>query len=61
MAQIDKQAALEELKKATQLKAKAEELSNIADELVKEAERHEDDAMDLIAPSRTARSSGGRR
>jgi hypothetical protein len=60
MAQIDRHAALEELKKAARLKAKAEELGNIADELVEEAERHEDDALDLIAPSKTSRSSTGR-
>jgi hypothetical protein len=62
MAQIDKHAALEELKTAARLKAKAEELGNIADELVAEAESHEDDALDLIAPAgRTSRSSNGRR
>ena len=60
MAQIDKHAALEELKRAAHLKAKAEELSNIADELVAEAERHEDDALDLIAPARTPRSASDR-
>jgi hypothetical protein len=60
MAQIDKLAALEELKRAARLKAKAEELGNIADELVAEAESHEDDALDLIAPGRTSRSSNGR-
>jgi hypothetical protein len=61
MAQIDKQAALEELKRAADLKAKAEALSNIADVLVEEAERHENDALDLIAPSKTARPSTGPR
>jgi hypothetical protein len=60
MAQIDRHAALEELKRAARLKAKAEELGNIADELVAEAESHEDDALDLIAPGRTSRSSNGR-
>ena len=60
MALIDKRAALEELKRAARLKAKAEELGNIADELVEEAESHEDDALDLIAPGRTPRSSTGR-
>ena len=61
MAEIDKRAALEELKKAAHLKAKAEELGNIADELREEAERHEDDALDLMAPARATRSSSGRR
>ena len=61
MALIDKQAALEELKKATRLKAKAEELIEIADELQQEAERHEDDAQDLIAPDKMPLISSGRR
>jgi hypothetical protein len=61
MDQIDKQAALDELKKAAHLKAKADELGDIADELEQEAERHEHDAMDLIAPTKTPLSSTGRR
>ena len=61
MARIDNQAALEELKKATRLKAKAEELVEIADELQQEAERHEHDALDLIAPGKMSTSSQGRR
>jgi hypothetical protein len=60
MARVDRQAALEELKKATRLKAQAEELVQIADELEEEAERHEHDAEDLIAPA-TLMSSLGRR
>jgi hypothetical protein len=59
MAQIDKEAALEELKTATRLKTKAEELVEIADELEQQAERHEQDALDLIAPGKM--SSSGRR
>jgi hypothetical protein len=59
MAQIDEQAALDELKKASRLKAKAEELVEIADELQQDAERHEQDALDLIAPGKM--SSSGRR
>src|SRR5579862_721345 len=46
MARIDKQAAREEMKKATHLKAKAEALVEIADELMEEAARHEHDALD---------------
>lgn len=61
MAQIDKQAAQEELKKASRLKAKAEELVEIADELQQEAERHEQDALDLIAPGKMSMSSSERR
>ena len=61
MAEIDKRAALEELKKAAHLKAKAEELGTIADELREEAERHEHDALDLMAPASATRSSSGRR
>jgi hypothetical protein len=51
---------MEELKKAAHLKAKAEELVEIADELQEEAERHEHDALDLIAPAKTLSSSGRR-
>jgi hypothetical protein len=57
VAQIDKQAALEELKTATRLKAHAEQLVEIADELKQEARSHEHDAMDLIAPGRFIASS----
>jgi hypothetical protein len=60
MARIDEQAALEELKKARRLKAKAEELVEIADELQEEAERHEHDAEELIAPGKLSISSSGR-
>jgi hypothetical protein len=61
MAQIDEQAAMEELKRATRLKAKAEELLEIADDLQEEAERHEHDAMDLIAPDTASTAASGRR
>jgi len=61
MAQIDKEAALEELKKANELKMKAEELVEIADELREEAEGHEQDALDLIAPEKMPTPSSGRR
>ena len=50
MAQIDRQAAREELRQAAHLKARAEELVDIADELKQQAERHEDMAADLTAP-----------
>ena len=50
MAQIDQQAARKELKEAAQLRAKAEQLVEIADELEEQAEAHEQDASDLIAP-----------
>jgi hypothetical protein len=59
MAQIDKQAAQKELREAAHLRARAEELVEIADELEQEAERHEDDALDLIAPAKTAPSFAG--
>jgi hypothetical protein len=52
MAQIDKNAALDELRQAAHLKARAEELIDIADELEEQAERHEHDALDLIAPGK---------
>jgi endonuclease III len=51
MAQIDEQAAREELEQASQLRAKAEQLIEIADELHQQADSHEQDAQDLIAPS----------
>jgi hypothetical protein len=51
MAQIDQLAAQKELKEAAQLRAKAVELVEIADELKQEAKRHEHDALDLIAPT----------
>ena len=52
MAQVDEQAAVEELKKVSRLKARAEELVEIAGELQEEAERREHDAQELIAPGR---------
>jgi hypothetical protein len=52
MVQIDKQAAMAELKKASRLKAHAEQLVEIADELEQEARSHEHDALDLIAPGK---------
>jgi hypothetical protein len=61
MAQIDEQAAQEELEEASQLRAKAVTLVEIADQLEQEAERHEHDALDLIAPDKTAPSSARRR
>jgi hypothetical protein len=54
MARIDKQAAQEELKKASHLRAKAGELVEIASELEQEAARHEHDALDLTAPDKTS-------
>jgi endonuclease III len=57
MAQIDQQAAREELEQASQLRAKAEQLIEIADELHQEAESHEQDAQDLIAPAQSPSSS----
>jgi hypothetical protein len=57
MAQIDQQAAREELKEASQLRAKAEQLLEIADALHQQAESHEQDAVDLIAPAQSASSS----
>ena len=50
MAQIDQQAAREELEEASQLRAKAEQLLEIADALQQQADCHEQDALDLIAP-----------
>jgi endonuclease III len=62
MAQIDKQAAQKELREAAHLRAKAGLLVEIADELEQEAERHEHDAQDLVAPAKASLSSaGGRR
>jgi hypothetical protein len=61
MAQIDRQAAKKELEEASELRAKADQLVAIAGELEHEAERHENDAMDLIAPARPARESSRRR
>jgi hypothetical protein len=61
MARIDKQAALAELEQAIVLKAKAEVLVEIAGELQQEAERHEHDAQDLIAPAKMPMSSSSRR
>ena len=49
MAQIDKQAALEELQKASHLMADAEQLVEIAADLRQDAERHERGALDSIA------------
>ena len=54
MAQIDQQAARKELKEAARLRARAEQLVEIADELEQQAECHEHDAMDLIAPADTS-------
>ena len=51
MAQIDQEAAREELEQASQLRAKAEQLIEIADELHQQADGHEHDALDLIAPA----------
>ena len=59
MAKIDKQAAQKEVRKAAHLRAKAGELVEIADELEQEAERHEHDARDLVAPAKTALTSTG--
>jgi uncharacterized membrane protein YgaE (UPF0421/DUF939 family) len=61
MAQIDQQAAKKELKEASQLREKAVQLVEIADELEQQAERHEDDALDLIAPAKTSRTSARHR
>ena len=61
MAQIDHQAAREELKEAARLRAKAEQLVEIADELEEQAEGHEHDAMDLIAPADTSPAASRRR
>jgi len=60
MAQIDQQAARKELKEAAQLRARAEQLVEIADELQEQAEDHEHDAMDLIAPADTTTPSSAR-
>ncbi len=57
MAQIDQQAAREELEEASQLRAKAEQLIEIADELHQQAASHEQDALDLIAPAPSPSSS----
>lgn len=61
MAQIDEQAARKELKEASELRAKAAQLEEIADELEQEAKRHESDAIDLTAPAKTAPSPTRRR
>ena len=61
MSKIDKQAAREELERATHLRAKADELVDIAAELENEAAAHTRDAMDLIAPSKTVSHPGQRR
>jgi hypothetical protein len=51
MANIDEQAATEELARAAHLAARAEELTRIAEALRLEAKRIEKDAGDLVAPS----------
>jgi hypothetical protein len=62
MAQIDQQAARKELKEASELRAKAAQLVEIASELEQQAERHESDAIDLTAPAKApAPSSRSRR
>jgi hypothetical protein len=61
MARIDHQAAREELKEAARLRAKAEQLVEIADELQQQADSHEHDALDLIAPDTSPTSSRHRR
>jgi endonuclease III len=61
MAQIDQQAAREELEEASQLRAKAEQLLEIADALQQQADGREQDAMDLIAPAEPSSSSRRRR
>ena len=61
MAQIDQQAAKKELKEASQLREKAVQLVEIADELEQQADHHEDDALDLIAPANTSRNSSRHR
>jgi hypothetical protein len=53
MAQIDQEAAADELERAARLKAQADELIKIAAELEREAQDHEHDALDLIAPPTT--------
>ena len=50
MAQVDQEAAAEELDRAAKLKAQADELIKIAADLELEARDHERDASDLIAP-----------
>jgi hypothetical protein len=57
MAQIDQQAARKELKEASELRAKAAQLVEIAGELEQEAQRHEGDAIDLTAPTTTPKPS----
>jgi hypothetical protein len=57
MAQIDQQAAREELEQASQLRERAEQLVEIADELHHQADSHEQDALDLIAPAQPSSSS----
>jgi hypothetical protein len=61
MAQVDRQAAKKELEEASELRAKADQLLAIAGTLEHEAERHENDAMNLIAPVRLSRESARRR
>jgi hypothetical protein len=61
MAQIDQKAAREELKKAAHLKARAEELVEIAEDLQEDAARHEHDALDLVAPAKTSNAHPGGR
>lgn len=57
MAQIDQEAAREEFEQASRLRAKAEQLIEIADELHQQADCHEHDALDLIAPAQPPSSS----
>jgi hypothetical protein len=61
MARIDQEAAREELKEAARLRAKAEQLVEIADELQQQAACHEHDAMDLIAPGDSGPSTSRHR
>ena len=52
MAHVEGQAALHELDKAAHLKDRAQDLLEIAAELEREAEMHEHDALELIAPAK---------
>jgi hypothetical protein len=61
LAQIDQQAARKELKEASELRAKADQLVDIAGGLQQEADRHEHDAVNLVAPDKTPRPSRRRR
>jgi hypothetical protein len=56
MADVDKEAAKQELDKAAQLQDRADELAEVADELRHQAQSLERDAAQLVAPEKLTAS-----